>query len=133
MALNGGDKDKAKKILVDLRKQLHGGDVIKSTNSFEFIKIQVDDLLRSIDPSLVPAGPNLQGGRITEAQLRELQERLRKARAQGKLPPLPVPATSSPAPAKKDEAGDGAPSVPAKPGKPAEKPGKSAAPAASGK
>ena len=112
-----GDTDKPKELLKSAREK------IKSANSgnpagpmgelrpFAFLESQIDDLLRRIDPTAIPASaPPGMGGmppgmgdpsQMTPEKLQRLQEQLKRSMqdAKNKMPPpAPVPAPA-PAPA----------------------------------
>jgi predicted negative regulator of RcsB-dependent stress response len=90
IALAKGDKEQAKdklsKVREQLREQLKGKDAMKS-GANRYLTAQVDAMLRTIDPSLVPAAmPSLGGGaEMTPERMKELQRQLEKLR---KNPPV---------------------------------------------
>ena len=117
IALAKGDKEQAKEKLAKVHEQLKGKDTIKSGTN-RYLTAQVEAMLRTIDPSLVPAAmPSLgAGGEMTPEKLKELQRELEKLR---KNPPVmqPSPPPKPPTEAPPDMPGlpTGAPATPPKP------------------
>jgi predicted negative regulator of RcsB-dependent stress response len=106
-----GDTDKPKELLKNAREKLNGASSgnpagpAGESHPFAFLESQIDDLLRRIDPTAVPASaPPSMGGmppgmgdpsQMTPEKLQRLQEQLKRSmqEAKNKLPPpAPIPA-----------------------------------------
>ena len=95
-----GDTDKPRELLKGARERLKGtaspsnAGPLGESHPFQFLESQVDDLLRRIDPSAIPAptAPAPGGGSgITPEQLQQLQEQLSKHKQGGsEAPPAPA-------------------------------------------
>jgi predicted negative regulator of RcsB-dependent stress response len=95
-----GDNDKAKELLKNARERLKGADSSSKgaagpgeSRPFAFLESQVDDLLKRIDPTAIPAEPTAPaptapaGKGVTPENLRKLQEELqRKLQERAKKP-----------------------------------------------
>jgi len=83
MLLAKGDKDKAKDLLKQAHDALEKPTDVRSTG---YLKAAVDDTLRRLDPTLVPAKPALGGGakggamsqEEIERALKQLKEKMEK-------------------------------------------------------
>jgi hypothetical protein len=106
ISLAKGNKDDAKDKLVKLRESVEEKpEAVKTSPSNDYLRAQVDAMLRSIDPSLAPRAPGAfgSGGDMSMEQIKALQEQLEKMRSaapppapQGETPeapPTPAPAT----------------------------------------
>jgi tetratricopeptide (TPR) repeat protein len=112
-----GDVDKAKELLKSAREKIKGStsgnpaSAAGESHPFAFLESQIDDLLRRIDPTAVPASspppmpgmPGMAGmppgmgdpRKMTPEQLQLLQEQLKRSMQDMKnKPPIPAPAGS---------------------------------------
>ncbi len=104
-----GDADKAKELLKGARERIKGASSSSGpageSHPFGFLETQVDDLLRRIDPSAIPApapapGVGGPGGRsLNPEDLQRLQEQLKRRMPQTKGKGLPDPGSLPPPPA----------------------------------
>jgi hypothetical protein len=92
VALETGDKDKAKELLTTVRDRLSkpdetGGSSAVSGPSFPYLSEMANDRLRELDPSAAPKAPHpgAGGGQMSQAELkRRLEEAMKKAGSGGK-------------------------------------------------
>jgi hypothetical protein len=80
-----GDKAKAKELLQQAREKLQAPST--EGKSFQFLEAVVDESLRSIDPTAVPARTQLGGPKGSTITPEELERLLKKAREAGEKAP----------------------------------------------
>lgn len=90
-----GDKEKAVQLLKSLHERISpsGADATKGPHEFVYLETVVDDRLRQLDPSALPAKPipgrGGAGGAMNDEQMQKLIEQLKAQQAAGSGAPGP--------------------------------------------